>query len=325
MLFNIIIIIILLLCILNKQQQEGIQFYAGYMKPYYKKHKITYLPKEKLLKKGDKYVSIKNGFNTVESRKLSNNKYKTKRVLIANNIPTPNYYYWNNNISFTHNIELLKQNLKFPIVIKPNSSSQGANIYANVSNIFEATKIMKKMLLKTNDIIIEEQVNGISYRIFVFNDVIIASYKILYPYVIGDGVNTVKQLINKLNQKSEKILDSDQIDVKYIKTQGYGLSSILPKNKKIIITKVSNGSIGSVPIYIDESEIHPDNIKMFKKINKLMNLNVNGIDYITTSLSVPYYVYGKVLETNSIPGMNSIAKIRPKSLDKFVELINFDV
>ena len=47
---------------------------------------------------------------------------------------------------------------------------QGSDVYANIPNIKHATKIITKLLYKTNSILIEEFVQGNVYRILVFND-----------------------------------------------------------------------------------------------------------------------------------------------------------
>ena len=51
---------------------------------------------------------------------------------------------------------------------------------------------------------------------------------------------------------------------------------------------------------------------------------MNGIDYITTDLSIPYYKYGSVLETNANPGMGILAKNNPEYIDKFLNMIKFN-
>ena len=213
--------------------------------------------------------------------------------------------------------------LKFPIVIKPNSSMQGADVYANIDDIFQVHSILKKLLKKTNSILIEEFVQGNVYRVFVFNNTIIGTYHIQNPYIIGDGVHTVKYLINMLIKQATKSMNLNQINYTYMKKQGYDVNDIPKKDKKIVISNVANGSVGSNPIDIDISDIHPHNIEMFLNINKMLGLNTNGIDYITYDMSIPYYEYGYVLETNPCPGVQTHYKSNPKSLDKMVKLLKF--
>lgn len=320
--YQIIIIAILLYLLSTNNKTEGIQFSAAYMRPFYKKHKIKIDSEHKLLTKGGKTICYKKQFNTESSRKLSNNKIKTKNVLIKNNIPTPKYYKWDVDMSFDKNCDIIST-LNFPIVIKPNSSMQGSDVYANIDNIQLARKLLKNLLKKTDNILIEEFVQGNVYRVFVFNNKIIGVYHIQNPCVIGDGKHTVKYLINTLINDAKNPMNSNQINYVYIHKQGYEMSDILEKNKKLIVSNVANGSIGSEPIDIKISDIHPHNIELFLNINKILGLNSNGIDYITHDMAIPYYEYGHVLETNPCPGINTHYKSNPKSIDKLVKLLKF--
>ena len=322
--FNLLAIVILIIILLHiSDRYEGIQFSASFMKPFYAKNNITIDRENQVLMKNGKQISFKNGLNITGKSNISKDKHKTKIVLRNNNIPTPIWYYWNTNKSFNTNIILIKKTLSFPIVIKPNSLEQGTGVHTNVLNIKDAIKVIRKLLLTTNDLIMENQLQGDAHRIFIFNDEFIDCYRIHKPSIKGNGHNTVTQLIHKFNANAEKKLSNSQIDYNLIKSQGYHKNSIIPKNKKIIITNLANGSVGSVPEFINIKDIHPSNIAMFKRITKLVNLNACGIDYITHDLSIPHYVYGSVLETNSQPGIETHAIANPKSIHKFVNLIRF--
>lgn len=325
---KIIIIILLLICICSFSQtrniHEPIVFTTDFLQPYFKKHGITVDDKNQLLIKNGKSISYANELNTKQSRKLSNDKVKTKQILLANGIPTPKYYQWNSSMNMDQNMQALKRKLKFPIVIKPNKSGQGSDVYANINSINETKYFINKILPKTSDILFEEQANGITYRILIFKDHVLSAYKKEFPFIVGDGKSTVSQLIIKLNKVSEKPISTDQIDYLYIKEQGYSKTSIPPKNKKIIVSYMASGTRGSDPVNVNIKYIHPENIKMFKKINRIMGLDLNGLDYMTPSLSVPYYINGNVLETNSAPGIEFHYTEDPKSIDKFVSLIDFN-
>jgi len=101
------------------------------------------------------------------------------------------------------------------------------------------------------------------------------------------------------------------------------LSDIPARNEKIIIASVANGTIGSNTVDIPLSDIHPHNIEMFLRVNKIFGMNANGIDYITHNLSIPHYYHGKILEINARPSINSHYKTNPGSIDKLVKLIRF--
>lgn len=326
--YKLLILVILLIYLypflISQEKKEGIQFYESYMKPYYTNNNIINHSKHELFEKDGKFVSYATGLNDPDAKKISKDKYKTKQLLLAHNIPTPKYYYWDSDLSLQKNINKVQNKLKFPIVIKPNSLEQGASVYTNIHNKKDAISVLKNLLSINNDILIEEQIVGNSYRILIFNDHFIDAYQILKPSIVGDGKHTVSYLVKDLIKNAEKPLNADQVDYNLIKEQGYNKNSIPPKHKKITITNVSNGSIGSAPKFIAKSDIHPDNLKMFKKINKIIGLNANGIDYITTDLSIPYYEYGSVLESNSSPGIEFHHKNNPASIDKFMKLIKFE-
>ena len=54
---------------------------------------------------------------------------------------------------------------------------------------------------------------------------------------------------------------------------------------------------------IDITKIHPLNIGMFIKINKVLRLDLSGIDYMAKSLEDPYYMDGAIIEVNDGPDM----------------------
>lgn len=317
-----VIIIIVLLSSKKCRKTEGITFEAPFLVPYYEKHGIEINPSKKTLTKNGNSVYYGLQFNSVRSRIIANNKLFAKRVLIKNNIPTPKYYHWNSKKSFNKNCTYITK-LKFPIVIKPTLGIQGSDVYADIINMKQARPILIKLLKKTNNILIEECIQGNTYRVLVLNDTIIGVYHIQKPEISGDGVHTINYLINQLIEKSKNPLNYLQINYRKIKKQGYNMNDIPLKNKRIIITNVSNNTLYSEPLRIPIKQIHPHNIEMFLKINRVLNLNTSGIDYITHDMSIPYYEYGAVLEANPFPGIKGNHKADPNFVDRFLKSIDF--
>lgn len=308
----------------GKPRREGVVFNADHLHPYYKKYGISIDTKTKTLQKNGKSISYATQFNPPASKLISKDKLKTKELFIKNQIPTAKYYKWNTNLTFDNNVLLMNGILKFPIVIKPIDSSRGSNVYTDIKDKQQMLKIIKKLLKKTNDILIEEFKQGYSYRILVFNNQIIYAYQITKPSITGDSRHSVIQLINTLIHKSDDIINMDQIDFDNIHKLGYEKHSVLPKGVTITISSVANGSLGAVLKDLQISDIHPDNIALFKKINRVTKLQLNGVDYLSPSIKVPYYLNdGIVLETNSTPGITHIRKM-PYASDRFMKAIDFN-
>ena len=110
------------------------------------------------------------------------------------------------------------------------------------------------------------------------------------------------------------------ISWKYIQKQGYSKYDIPIKNKKIYITNTINLWNGAQHSnYIPINTVHPDNIELFLKIHNAFKLKFSGIDYITESLEMPYYISnGNVIEINWKPGFSGAIKDYP---DRFVQAL----
>ena len=318
--YQLIIICILVYVIVTQpsKNREGVFFDDPYLLPYYEKNDIFIDPYNETLTKNDITISYATQLNPIKYKDLANDKYKTKKLFIQNNIPTLNSYKWNKDKSYNDNFAIIKSTLKFPLVIKPNSMSRGSYVFANIpeENVKE---IITLILKKTNDILIEEYYEGNTYRILMLNGEILYAYEIQKPAVFGNGKNTISELIDGLRKKSDIPLLPKQII-----TGNYKLSDILPNGEKLIISNVSNGSVNSTLLFIQSYEIHPDNISLFKKVSEIAHLNLNGIDYMTkNNLAVSYKEGGVILENNFTPSSGTI-DYAPNGKERFIKNIIFE-
>ena len=96
------------------------------------------------------------GSNTF-SLALALNKALTKKILTAENIPTPNYQV------FTTGNEELEPDLKFPLIVKPNceGSGKGISFSSVVNNKVELDKKIKETLFRyKHEVLVEEFIAG---------------------------------------------------------------------------------------------------------------------------------------------------------------------
>jgi len=322
--FLILFIIVLLIICCHINSEGLIQFRSDSVIPYYNKYGIELDTENKLLIKDGKKIYYPNHFNTAEGIKLSDDKYTTKRNIINYGFPTPKYYKWNNRYSDKYNMKRVSK-LNKPIVIKPIYGTYGINVTMDVNSDKIAFQIIKKLLETDDNIIIEEQVKGNVYRILVFNDKILSAYMKEPPYVTGTGIHTLQDLITIKNIEKKSLNGKfvKKIDEMLIKSQGYSLNDIIPIDTKIILSGVANVNNGAEITLEDINNIHPLNVKMFKKINKICGLNYNGIDFITYDLSIPYTEYGYFLENNARAGIEGHYYLDKTFMNKLFKLIDF--
>tara|TARA_B100001059_G_C17739943_1_gene531053 strand:- start:125 stop:1096 length:972 start_codon:yes stop_codon:yes gene_type:complete len=266
----------------------------------YKPYGIIIDKQNKNLIYNGKIINYTNKLNdNLQSKLISNNKIKTNQILKQNEFPVCNFLQWNNNITDESNIINVNNQLQFPLVVKYNLGCKGKDVYTDI--ITNEQLINKINYLKSqnkNSIIIEEQTYGDKYRIMILNDKFIYANKQIIPKIKGDGISSINQLINNYPKKINLINDD------LIYQQGYYMNDILENNKEIIVTNVlsSLNGIGEIPVL--EKNIHPINLNMFKKLNKLIGLDFSGIDYIGPDLSIPYFDKGKIIEINADPTFN---------------------
>jgi len=314
--FSFIMIIIIFYCAKNQKESFVINFNSDYINNALKNNNIIHNRGKKTLRKGDYSLSYITHFNSPYGKMICRNKELTLNKLSKYNIPITNYYLWNNEISYYNNINNINRKLKYPVVLKETDGSLGRNIFVNINNSQEVINAVNKLKKKNdnnkkNNILVEEQLYGKNYRILVFNNNIIDCVERIKPYVIGNGHNTLYDLINKYNidQENNSLFKVVNISYNYIKEQGFNQYSIIPSGKTVYITNVINLNNGAKVKRININDIHPDNIKLFKDINKILKLNLSGIDYISGSIYKSYKKHGYILEVNDSPGIVASAHL----------------
>lgn len=238
-------------------------------------------------------------FNSMESHHLAKDKIKTNSLLLKNKIPVPNHYIINNN---NKDIYINNNKIGFPCVLKPINGMQGKDVYTFIENQEEFNKILNKLLDNYDEIMMENQIYGNNYRIFVFNNKVMDIIERKQPYVIGNGYTSLEELIQNKNdnQLKNNLFPTKNLDWKFMNNQGFSKNSIVPDKKKIFITNTINFHNGANPVRIPISEIPEENLDMFIKAHKLLNLSCSGVDYMSNDIKIPYKKNkGSIIELNS--------------------------
>lgn len=155
--------------------------------------------------------------------------------------------------------------------------------------------IIKGDLLPIPDgYIAEKYHDGIIYRVIVVNGNVICALTNTKPYVIGDGISTVKQLIDGYERHIF------QLSVPQLAKEYFNLLDYVPKLAEIVETHyLTNNSYGG--IVKDCTENLPPMVEKLalKAFSFIPDLKVCGIDIVVDKFTfVPY-----LLEMNSAPGV----------------------
>ena len=199
----------------------------------------------------------------------------------------------------------------YPLVIKPIDGNHGRGITVDINSYEEALEAFHIAKEVSRAVIVEKFITGDDYRLLVINNKLVAAAIRTPAHVIGDGKSTIQELIDVVNSDPrrgyghEKILTQitvNDLTKNIIKSAGYKLDTVIKKDEMLILKDTANLSTGGTAEDILDI-VHPANVSMAERISKLIDLDICGIDIMTTDISKPLSeTGGAVLEVNAGPG-----------------------
>lgn len=199
----------------------------------------------------------------------------------------------------------------YPLVIKPIDGNHGRGITVNINSYEEALKAFHEAKEVSRRVIVEKYITGEDYRLLVINNTFVAGALRTPAHVIGDGKSTVRELVDKVNEDPrrgyghEKVLTQitiNELTKTILESQGLTEDSVIPEGEKLILKDTANLSTGGTAEDVTDI-VHPANVSMAERISKIIDLDICGIDVMTTDITKPLSeTGGAVLEVNAGPG-----------------------
>jgi cyanophycin synthetase len=238
---------------------------------------------------------------------IAGNKHATKTLLGDMGVPVPKGY----RIRDEEDLESTIERVGFPVVIKPLDGNHGKGATVGVKSLEEAMVAWEKAKEYSRWVIVEQQIVGSDFRALVVNNRLIAVAERIPAHVVGDGKQTIQELIDETNSDPrrgyghENVLTEIVIDgqtLRCIRKAGYELESVLPKGEKLYLKTTANISTGGTAIDVTD-EVHPENVFLFERIARIIGLDVAGVDIIAPNVSEPLHQNGGgIIEVNAAPG-----------------------
>ena len=235
------------------------------------------------------------------------NKEQTKKMLDDASIPVAKG-------DICYDEEDLKDTIDhigYPIVIKPLDGNHGKGASINVTNWEDAVKGLKHAKEYSRRVIVEKFVTGFDFRVLVINNEVIAAAQRVPAHVIGNGKNTIQELIDITNEDPrrgyghENVLTEITIDrttERLIDNAGYKLDSVLPEDETLYLKSTANLSTGGTSVDVTDL-MHPENVFIAERISRVIGLDICGIDIMAPNLTQSLKENGGViLEVNAAPG-----------------------
>ncbi len=234
-------------------------------------------------------------------------KEDTKYLLEQAEIPVPK----GDIIRKEESLEEACRYVGYPLVIKPVGGNHGRGITVDVNNYEDALVAFAAAKEVSNAVIVEKFITGDDYRLLVINNVLVAAAKRTPAHVVGDGKSTIQALVDEVNKDPrrgyghENVLTQitiNDLTKSILKLKGYDENSVPAKDEVVVLKDTANLSTGGTAEDITDI-VHPANVSMAQRISKIIDLDICGIDIMTTDISQPLSdTGGAVLEVNAGPG-----------------------
>lgn len=264
-----------------------------------------------IISDNNKSVYFKNtspSFNNLAAHGIARDKYLTNRILKRQNIPTPRSRIFRLD-EVKDVIEYAQKN--FPVVIKPNNEGQGKGVFVNIKDSLELTIALSEIIkMESTNILVEEYILGKDYRILVYKGEILDVIQRLPAFIIGNGKSSVDELIEEKNEERKRILGDypikrDTMLFKKLKEADLKITDVVEKGRRVELRDNCNYSTGGETHRIDKNSIPEENKELFIKVQKISNLDLCGVDFISKNITVPYSKTRSVInEVNSSNGVD---------------------
>ena len=216
------------------------------------------------------------------NQRILDYKHLTLDLLKNNNIKVSDFLVFkisdiNTALTFADN--------KYPVVVKPINDWCGNNVFTNIKNSYELSNILQDYKTNSGWAIIEKHFFGEDFRAFVCDGELISLTKREAANVIGNGTDSVLQLIKKKNKEradnnfylAKSLIPEDLNLLDKLVKHGLDLTYIPKKDEKLFLRGVTNVSAGGDSI--DYTDLINDEIK---------TIAINSVK------SIPCLVYSEV-------------------------------
>lgn len=248
------------------------------------------------------------------SAKIAKDKHITSELLSQAGLPVPAELLSTNNKPLSD--ELLAGFLAKhdKLVVKPLDSAHGKGITIGVTTLAKLRQSIDyaRGFSPAKKVLVQEQLAGHDIRIVTLGYKFLESMSRIPPHVIGDGVSTIKQLVEQENLHKDRgeTYKSRLSKISISKVEEFlelgELERIPAQDEEVQVIGISNIGTGGTRINT-KNTVPQFLIDMAVNAAKAMELPMCGVDFIVAQspkpTSTPKELNAKVIEVNSCPSL----------------------
>ena len=247
------------------------------------------------------------------SVRLCRNKLDTESILALHGLPTANGVL----VQSTEQAQAYADDIGYPVVVKPVAEDRGKGVFSNLRDTSEVARAIENGQKVSNTLMIERHVSGYTHRLTFADGELIHARKRRPGGVIGDGVSTLRILVDRKKEEPESQtwrrrlghfpIELDEEALELLASLQKSADDVLMRDEFVPLRRRDNVNSGGASVPLPLEAIHSSNVEMAKRAMHHLRLNIGGIDIITEDISVPWYDNGAIIcEVNAIPQMSGL-------------------
>lgn len=274
---------------------------------------------------GELFVESQGSGDSAIGERIGEDKPAAKGFLHSLGVPAPRHVL----VHKASDAERAARTIGYPCVVKPTNGGRSVGVTTDICDLETLSETITKTLEKRGSpLMVESQVAGEVYRILVARGRTAYVVCRAAPHVTGNGVSTVRQLIETRNAATEDARKSagyigeiplDEDCAAALQREGLTFDTVVEMGRKVPLRRIPLLSSGA--IYTDvTAQTHPDTLRIAEMITAALRIDNCGIDFLTTDITRPMGETGAVLEVNTMPGLRVplIAGIDPETIGRLI-------
>jgi cyanophycin synthetase len=206
----------------------------------------------------------------------------------------------------------IAQELGLPVVVKPRKGNQGKGVSVGLRTCEAVTAAFEIAARRDGEVLVERHIEGADYRLLVVGGRLVAAARREPPRVVGDGVSSIRQLVERENQNPLRGDDHatalsklclDEIALEILAEQGQQPDSVPPAGQSVVLRRNANLSTGGSATDVTD-EVHPLVARRAVEAARVVGLDIAGVDIVAPAVDRPLEeTAGALVEVNAAPGL----------------------
>ena len=199
-----------------------------------------------------------------------------------------------------------------PVVVKPQDGNQGKGVTVNLTTREQVEAAYASAFKVSDAVLVERFLPGQDHRILVVGNKLVAAARREPPMVIGDGVRSVRRLVELVNADPRRgeghatcltKIRFDDIALARLAEDGLDADSIPARGQRVILRNNANLSTGGTATDVTD-DVHPDFAARAIAAAQMVGLDIAGVDIVCSDVLRPLEEQnGGIVELNAAPGL----------------------